>query len=75
MSKTKRQASAKMFDGPKEKGLFEINAMALEKERNGEKIIHMLPEYTKPEDITVAFYPNHQVEFVLGSTKTAAGRS
>ena len=26
-----------------------------------------LPEYTKPEDITVAFYPNHQVEFVLGS--------
>ena len=41
MSKTKRQASAKMFDGPKEKGLFEINAMALEKERNGEKIIHM----------------------------------
>ena len=26
-----------------------------------------LPEYTKPEDITVVFYPNHQVEFVLGS--------
>ena len=30
-----------MFDGLKEKGLFEINAMVLEKERNGEKIIHM----------------------------------
>ena len=55
MSKTKRQASAKMFDGPKEKGLFEINAMALEKERNGEKIIHMeigRPDFDTPASTT-----------------------
>ena len=57
MSKTKRQASAKMFDGPKEKGLFEINAMALEKERNGEKIIHMeigRPDFDTPASVKAA---------------------
>lgn len=46
--------SKKMNEGPKEKGLFEINGMALEKERNGEHIIHMeigRPDFDTPESI------------------------